>query len=289
MNADGFIKEVLTSKACPDNFEEVYDKFKLYQNEALKTLQELHRVCEKNQIPYQLAFGSLLGVVRDGGQIPWDYDIDVMVPYSSKEDLINELKKDLDDNYYFYCPENNDGCRHVIMRLAPKGYRTEALHVDVFYYVGTPNDEGQRKQFVKEIERVSELHYLRLVKPIEESTGNIKTMLSICKDKIPALFVSVKKLRSKYNELCQSYPIPESDICVEADSFADWYEIPKEYLINTVLMETKIGTFRVSSNYKELLTIWYKDYMSMPPIEKRIEEVVRNTKRLVYFDKKRQN
>ena len=54
-------------------------------------------------------------------------------------------------------------------------------------------------------------------------------------------------------------------------------------------METKIGTFRVSSNYKELLTIWYKDYMSMPPIEKRIEEVVRNTKRLVYFDKKRQN
>ena len=281
-----FVNEAVACKDCPPNFKEVYNKFRKYQNEALNTLKEFHRVCEKNNIPYQLAFGSLLGVVRDGGQIPWDYDIDVMVPYSPKEDLINALKKDLDDNYYFYCPENNERCRHVMMRLAPKGYRTEALHVDVFYYVGTPNDEEQRRQFVKEIERVSELHYLRLVKPIEESTGNIKIMLSICKDKIPALFVSVKKLRSKYNELCQSYPIPESDICVEADSFADWYEIPKEYLIKTELMDTKIGTFRVSSSYKELLTIWYRDYMSVPPIENRIREVVRNTKRLIYFDKK---
>lgn len=286
MNMEEFVNEAVACKDCPPNFKEVYNKFRKYQNEALNTLKEFHRVCEKNNIPYQLAFGSLLGVVRDGGQIPWDYDIDVMVPYSSKEDLINALKKDLDDNYYFYCPENNERCRHVMMRLAPKGYRTEALHVDVFYYVGTPNDEEQRRQFVKEIERVSELHYLRLVKPIEESTGNIKIMLSICKDKIPALFVSVKKLRSKYNELCQSYPIPESDICVEADSFADWYEIPKEYLIKTELMDTKIGTFRVSSSYKELLTIWYRDYMSVPPIENRIREVVRNTKRLIYFDKK---
>lgn len=47
-----------------------------------------------------------------------------------------------------------------------------------------------------------------------------------------------------------------------------------------------MGTFRVSSNYKELLTIWYKDYMSLPPIENRIGEVVRNIKRLIYFDKK---
>lgn len=286
MNMEEFVNEAVAYKDCPPNFKEVYNKFRKYQNEALNTLKEFHRVCEKNNIPYQLAFGSLLGVVRDGGQIPWDYDIDVMVPYSSKEDLINALKKDLDDNYYFYCPENNERCRHVMMRLAPKGYRTEALHVDVFYYVGTPNDEEQRRQFVKEIERVSELHYLRLVKPIEESTGNIKIMLSICKDKIPALFVSVKKLRSKYNELCQSYPISESDICVEADSFADWYEIPKEYLIKTELMDTQIGTFRVSSSYKELLTIWYRDYMSVPPIENRIREVVRNTKRLIYFDKK---
>lgn len=286
MNNEEFINEALTNKACPPNFKEVYNRFIVYQKEALNTLKEFHRVCEKNHIPYQLAFGSLLGAVRDGGQIPWDYDIDVMVPYSSKRDLINALKNDLDDNYYFYCPENNNGCRHVIMRLAPKGYRTEALHVDVFYYIGTPNNQEERKKFVDEIKNVSELHYRRLVKPVEESAGNVKTMLNIFRIKIPTMFLSVKKLRKRYHELCQIYSIHESEICVEADSFADWYEIPKEYLIKTELMDTKMGTFRVSSSYKELLTIWYKDYMSVPPLEKRIEEVVRNTKRLIYFDKK---
>lgn len=87
-------------------------------------------------------------------------------------------------------------------------------------------------------------------------------------------------------ELCQRYSIQESEICVEAASFAEWYLIQKEYLIKTELMDTQMGTFRVASNYKELLTIWYKDYMSVPPIENRIGEVVRNTKRLIYFDKK---
>ena len=93
MNNEEFINEALTNKACPPNFKEVYNRFIVYQKEALNTLKEFHRVCEKNHIPYQLAFGSLLGAVRDGGQIPWDYDIDVMVPYSSKGDCMMWQKK----------------------------------------------------------------------------------------------------------------------------------------------------------------------------------------------------
>lgn len=285
MNANEFLNEVLNSNIGPDGFVETYNTFQFYQNEALKTLKELHRVCEKNSIPYQLAFGSLLGIIRDGGQIPWDYDIDVIIPYTSKNDLIDALKKDLDEDFYFYCPENNEKCRHVMMRLAPKGYKTEALHVDVFYYIGTPINLEERKKFANEVKQISYFHFLKLVKPYEESTGNIRKMLGIYKLKLSSMFTSISELRNKYDILCNKYPINESEICIEADSFADWYEIPKEYLIETELINTNIGTFRISSNYRELLKIWYKDYLSIPPIEKRIEEVISNTGRLVYFDK----
>lgn len=67
----------------------------------MDTLIEFHRVCEKSNIEYELAYGSLLGAIRDNGQIPWDYDIDVFVAFKDKERLIETLKKNLMINTIF--------------------------------------------------------------------------------------------------------------------------------------------------------------------------------------------
>ena len=122
MKNQEFLEEVLQSNMCPKNFAEIYKEFEHYQSLAIETLREFHRICEKNAITYQLADGSLLGAIRDGGQIPWDYDVDVFVPYEEKDKLIESLRQELSDKYYFYCPEVNKKCRHFMMRVTPKGY-----------------------------------------------------------------------------------------------------------------------------------------------------------------------
>lgn len=284
MTSEEFLKEVLSSPLCPDNFEEIYKEFRKYQKIAMDTLIEFHRVCEKSNIEYELAYGSLLGAIRDNGQIPWDYDIDVFVAFKDKERLIETLKKELDDKYYFYCPEVNQKCRHVIMRLAPKGYRSEALHVDVFYYVGTPNSVEERKLHIEQIKRTAHTRYCKLVNCKEEAGGNVKKYIRLMLDKMKYSMKKIEDLKNEYEKLCQMYPIDKSDYLVSADVFADWYEFPRILFEETELFHTVDGTFRIPKQYAELLTLVYKDYMNIPDLDTRIREVMTHFNYLKFME-----
>lgn len=50
-------------------------------------LLEFDRVCKMHGLRYFLAFGSLLGAIRHQGFIPWDDDMDVVMPRDDYQKL----------------------------------------------------------------------------------------------------------------------------------------------------------------------------------------------------------
>ena len=70
-------------------------EFGEFQTIAKSILKRVCEFCEKNGLKYFLSYGTLIGAVRHGDMIPWDYDIDIMMP---REDLNKflELTKNQD-------------------------------------------------------------------------------------------------------------------------------------------------------------------------------------------------
>ena len=285
MNSKDFIDEVNKDGRFIEEFNKNYEEFKYYQNKAVDTLNEFHRVCEKNNVKYQLAYGSLLGAIRDNGQIPWDYDIDVFVPFSEKNALITALQKDLSTDYYFYCPEVDKKCRHVIMRLAPKGFRTEVLHVDVFFLIAVANDEKVRNEEINEIKNIASKRYDKLVRYIDEKRS-LKDIIKKFIKKIRTVNYDPEKMYEKYEELCKEHNIYEAKYLVSADSFADDYLFPADMFKEDKLIKIDTGVFRIPLDYDEILKIQYGDYTKIFPLEERIKEMMNAYNRLVRFAKK---
>lgn len=60
-------------------------------------LKHLMDICKTKRVDCSIAFGSLLGWARHGKQvIPWDDDMDVLIPISFRKELISILEKEQD-------------------------------------------------------------------------------------------------------------------------------------------------------------------------------------------------
>ena len=144
------------------------------QLEVLSIMDEIHRVCEKNDIKYGLMAGSALGIVNYKGFIPWDDDIDVCVERKDWNRFIDALKKDLSDDFYFQCFETDKRFNVIngpTMKVRKKGtYIKEAnfllknrcksgdgIFVDVIIY-----DNICENKFIDEVNRT----VIKIIMPI---------------------------------------------------------------------------------------------------------------------------
>ncbi len=287
MDSNEFYQEVTNSDICPDHFDEIFTEFKEYQKLANKTLEAFSRVCKMNNIMYQLAFGTLLGAVRDGGQIPWDYDIDVYIRYDDRNRLKGALDADLGGDYYYTCPENNAKCTQTFIRVAPKGVDSEALHVDVFYLIGMTDDDSARLIIQERLLDIIWDRYYKNVKLRDELYKGIKRVLALIKLKYLRRAISNDAEIQEYFDLCDKYDIDETEWIVDATMTTQKTKFKKDMLLDMIEWESDFGVHYIPRDYDSVLKVLYKNYTEYLPLENRISEMMNSYKKLHGLCKKK--
>ena len=115
----------------------------------LEILKQYIAFCEKNNLTYWLYGGTALGAIRHKGFIPWDDDIDVIMPRKDYDKLTSLIKSGakIGDNLDVIIPELQKNPKYMIGKIYDKNIKVEAknghddgnLWIDIMQLDGLPD------------------------------------------------------------------------------------------------------------------------------------------------------
>lgn len=252
-----------------ENIIERFDRFKAYQSMMLNVLADFHRVCEKHGIPYFLAYGSLLGAIRDQGQIPWDYDIDTWVHFEDKERLFEALEKDLNKDYYFVCHYYKKSAYHRILRITPKGYSSEVLHVDVFWLSGASDNPKENKKHLKTLAKIRRISFYKYCDYKFIGNPNARLMKLLINFKRVFFRIIPDSILDRVYYKYAGLSSRTSQMINDGDTLYT----KSEYFRSSDRVTFKNGmVFSVPCESDKLLSLIYGDYKKYMPVENRMNE-----------------
>ena len=103
------------------------EKLSLQENQkiAVGILDAVSKVCDEQGYRYYLVFGTLIGAVRHKGFIPWDDDLDIMMPRPDHDRFVEYFVNHREEfpNLKIFTPDLNKEYPYMITRVSDDRYR----------------------------------------------------------------------------------------------------------------------------------------------------------------------
>lgn len=239
------------------------------QLKQLAILQEVDRIFKKNGIEYWLDGGTLLGAVRHGGFIPWDDDIDIAVRYADMERIRKALSEQLPQHLEFQDPEQGRTKEKIIKIRDHNSFYVESgdnlnedynkgLYIDIFPFIPYPKlSKWILKNIIREIGR----SYSILHKPHYYS---LKALFEW-----PWFWARYIFCTAFWKICCLILPKGErfSNV-VENNGYGIDHCTAELFPLGTIEFEG--CSFPAPKDPDAYLKDLYRNYMEIPPVEKRI-------------------
>lgn len=260
--------------------------FKEVQMGAYEVLKKIAKICDEHGWKYFLTYGSLIGAVRNNGIIPWDDDIDLMMPRPDYE----ALRKFFIDNADKLLPLKLFDANmvkkypHMISRVSDMRYHlifdneidyNIGLFVDIYPLDGVGNNMNTANKLIAKTKVIASLCFLTSRKRFDVDNTESKVKMLI---KVPA-FVWAKLMGNKHyiNKLTKYSKM----YCYENSNYVAclvWpvgrkygrlRDVYKKELFEVKKHKFEDEEFNIPVGYDEFLLTTYGQYMIPPDEENR--------------------
>ena len=229
-------------------------------------LKDVADFCEAHQLRYYLCGGTLLGAIRHQGFIPWDDDIDIIMPrpdYIKFHQLYNKRESNyrvnslLTDSHWYSTFAEVEDTRTIKRYNGINFSNMHGVNIDIFPTDGSPDDPATRKRFwhINNIlARIATLSYAKFTvsKHFADQDASWSNMRTMVRTLIKFLAIPIARCLKPLNlniiltKRASKYNVDQSE-----------YIGVSEY-------------FNTPDYYEEYLGNLYGDYMKLPPKEKQV-------------------
>lgn len=243
-------------------------------------LKKVHKYCKDNNLSYFLIDGTLLGAIRHHGFIPWDDDIDILMPRKDydlffqkfgERDNAKAINCETDNDYYLPFGKVIDTRTVVKENISLK---TElGVYIDVFVLDALSDNYKENERAVKKLQFYRNLLSVNLLPGSDKRKGWKRIAHSIL-NKVIFLFNMnnlSKKMNNTAKQLGKNTKNPPwfGRLCNISAAEIEQKLYPEDFNgAGDAFFEGSI--FCAPCGYDRVLKELYNDYMQFPPENERV-------------------
>ncbi len=254
------------------------------QEISLEILKQVADLCEELNLRYFLAWGTLIGAVRHKGFIPWDDDLDIMMPRPDYDRLLDYL-------YYHKLPNltlfNRRTCPdypYMISRISDDRYILKmenedsvgmGVFIDIYPLDGMGDTLEEAIRYGVYTDRISSLCYQATRKhfAIETTTSTFRKLV-----KRPVFWYSRFIGKDIFQNKIENYIRNNNRDYDSSEWVGDlvWLSggekeiLKREWLDEYNMVPFEQYEFRIPKMFDLVLRQTYGDYMVLPPENQRV-------------------
>ena len=241
---------------------------KKIQSEQTKILRAFDQICRDNDLRYSIEGGTLMGAYKFKGFVPWDDDIDVVMPRADYEKFLvvaSKIKNGFsvhtykNNKYHIlnYCKYRMDGTIYK-EKLNQHLDMNHGLFIDIF-----PLDEVNLDKYQSQARLISFFYKIRWYKLGYRKKNLLFSLIfSLLPNRL--LVKIIDKIIKSQNDKGNAYLY---EICNYNPKFKP---IPKEWFDDLVDIEYEGILVKAVSKYQEYLNARFSDLSSLPPENERV-------------------
>lgn len=239
----------------------------------LDLLEKVADFCQKNDITYYLAYGTLLGAVRHKGYIPWDDDIDLIMTrpnydkfitnFNSKDSKYKVNAFELDQSFLYPFAKVSNEETVLIENTTMK--KNIGINIDIFVIDSLPK---KSTHILKKQSLLHKIYNLKLIK-LHKNRSLFKNIILLF-GKILFSWISLKKINQLMIKNAKRYKYGSHDYVCNINFGLGEKPLPIDVYQDTVELSFEEKLYPSMKKYDLWLTHIYGDYMTLPKKEEQV-------------------